>query len=773
MLSNMKLGVKLTLAFCAMIVIALVIGFVGNRGMNQIMQGTDALSDHYMPGIGDVMTVHSGQSIVWIGERGLLIPIIYKQKDKREAQYAYMEKGFKQADDAWKHYESIPNKSAEETKLWEAFTPLWEGWKKDHQGVVDLIDEKTKLLDSGLSASSTQVAEIDRKAVDQSLVARASYLKTEEALLKVVDYMKSSGTKAATTAAKDASSSRNILFSALAIGIVLAILLAVIFTKNVATILGSLLSEANRLSQAAINGQLTTRGDPEKVNHEFRGIVVGVNETLDAVINPLNVAADYVNRIAKGDIPPKIIDTYNGDFNTIKTNLNSMVETMNELLAETNQLIEATAAGRVSERADASKFVGEWGNLVAGINQMLDPFEETVVKIQEMVKQVSEASLQMAQVADNVGRASQEVAGGAQQVAEGATVQTKSATEVTENMEQLRRAIEEVARGVQVSAQGAEQATTATQQAVEAIKQIAVAADAARRDAENTGDVAKQGAIIVQETVAGMARVKQASTDSGEKINALGGASQKIGEIVEAINDIAEQTNLLALNAAIEAARAGEHGKGFAVVADEVRKLAERSASQTREIASLIRNIQEGIQTAVDSMTVATKEVEDGVDKVNNAGTALNDILSATDNVVSQVKSVSQLCEEVEKSSNEVFRVVDSVSTASEQSNAATEQMTASSTEVMKVIELFTAGIEQSSSVAEELSAAAQEQNASVEEMTASTTTLADLSKQTKQMLDRFTVDYDSYSENLKQTPTGPVASARSQRSRARVAKSA
>jgi len=750
----MKIGQKVLAGFLMMIAITAFIGYLGIRNLNTINQRDTELYKINTVPLGQIGQASVAFNRTRVNQRDILLnhqdPAKVKELKDRITD---LEKTYTENLNAFG--ENIKSKEIRET--YDNVSAKNEKYQEIQNQIIALaeahqVEKATALMEGdGYTAAQAINSGID-KLVE---------LKTKDAKDKA-----ESNTAIATAAVRNTIM---LLIACIIVGIGFTMLIM----RNVSGIIGGLLGEANHLAQAAVNGQLATRGDPEKVNHEFRGIVVGVNETLDAVINPLNVAADYVNRIAKGDIPPKITDTYHGDFNTIKTNLNSMVETMNELLAETNQLIEATAAGRVSERADASKFVGEWGNLVTGINQMLDPFEETIVKIQEMVKQVTEASQQMAQVADNVGRASQEVAGGAQQVAEGATVQTKSATEVTENMEQLRRAIEEVARGVQVSAQGAEQASTATKQAVDAIQQIAVAADAARHDAENTGEVAKQGATIVQETVAGMARVKQASNDSSEKIFALGGASQKIGEIVEAINDIAEQTNLLALNAAIEAARAGEHGKGFAVVADEVRKLAERSASQTREIASLIRSIQEGIQTAVDSMTVASKEVEDGVDKVNNAGTALNDILSATDNVVSQVKSVSQLCEDVEKSSNEVFRVVESVSSASEQSNAATEQMTASSTEVMKVIELFTAGIEQSSSVAEELSAAAQEQNASVEEMTASTTSLADLSKQTKQMLDRFTVDYDSYSENLKQTPTGPVASARAQRSRARVAKSA
>ncbi|WP_242653761.1 methyl-accepting chemotaxis protein [Thermincola potens] len=127
---------------------------------------------------------------------------------------------------------------------------------------------------------------------------------------------------------------------------------------------------------------------------------------------------------------------------------------------------------------------------------------------------------------------------------------------------------------------------------------------------EQNGAVATNGGQAVERTVKGMLQVKDAVFETARKINELGEQSQKIGEIIQVIDDIAEQTNLLALNAAIEAARAGEHGKGFAVVADEVRKLAERSSKATKEIADLITNIQKGTKVAVESMQVGTREVD-------------------------------------------------------------------------------------------------------------------------------------------------------------------
>ncbi|HEX2949741.1 MAG TPA: methyl-accepting chemotaxis protein, partial [Armatimonadota bacterium] len=291
-----------------------------------------------------------------------------------------------------------------------------------------------------------------------------------------------------------------------------------------------------------------------------------------------------------------------------------------------------------------------------------------------------------------------------------------------------------------VQAAGAEQAASAAQQAVQGVKHIAEVAEESVRETHTAGEVANHGESIMKETVAGMQRIRTASLDASNKVNALGDSSKKIGEIVEAINDIAEQTNLLALNAAIEAARAGEHGKGFAVVADEVRKLAERSAGQTKEIATLIRGIQDGIDAAVSAMATGAKEVETGETLANKAGKALAEILVSAGKVAKDVETVAHIANEVEGHAEDVLKAAENASSATEETNAATEEMAASSTEVTKAIEHVAAVTEQASSVAEELSAAAEEQNASVEEMTASSKELADMAEQARQHLAHFTV---------------------------------
>jgi len=142
--------------------------------------------------------------------------------------------------------------------------------------------------------------------------------------------------------------------------------------QQVGVSLNALVTDATMLSEAAVGGKLATRADASKHHGDYQKIVKGVNDTLDAVIGPLNVAAGYVDRISKGDIPAKITDTYNGDFNTLKNNLNTCVDSVNALVADANLLAKAAVDGRLATRADASKHQGDFQKVVKGVNDTLD-----------------------------------------------------------------------------------------------------------------------------------------------------------------------------------------------------------------------------------------------------------------------------------------------------------------------------------------------------------------------------------------------------------------
>ncbi|MFO0492942.1 MAG: methyl-accepting chemotaxis protein, partial [bacterium] len=194
------------------------------------------------------------------------------------------------------------------------------------------------------------------------------------------------------------------------------------------------------------------------------------------------------------------------------------------------------------------------------------------------------------------------------------------------------------------------------------------------------GKDAHDGGEVVQQTVIEMKGIAQQVNESAGAVSSLGKKSEQIGQIIGVINDIADQTNLLALNAAIEAARAGEHGRGFAVVADEVRKLAERTQKATEEVAQSIREIQTETTTAVSKMQAGTTKVTAGVELAASAGSALSKITASSQNLRAMVQSIAAAAEEQSAASGEIAKNVERINAVTRESTqGATQSASAAS----------------------------------------------------------------------------------------------
>jgi methyl-accepting chemotaxis protein len=200
-------------------------------------------------------------------------------------------------------------------------------------------------------------------------------------------------------------------------------------------------------------------------------------------------------------------------------------------------------------------------------------------------------------------------------------------------------------------------------------------------------DAAESGMKAVRETIEGMEQIRKSVHESNAVVSRLGERSVAIGKILNVIEDVAEQTNLLALNAAILAAQAGEHGKGFSVVAAEIRELSERTASSTRDIASLIRAVQEEVGNALKTMANGSKLVEDGVSLSHEAGKALNNILESSSKASGMGKEIANATREQAKGSETVTHSVDRLQEMTKQINSATTQQAQGSEHIMRAVE--------------------------------------------------------------------------------------
>ncbi len=361
--------------------------------------------------------------------------------------------------------------------------------------------------------------------------------------------------------------------------------------------------------------------------------------------------------------------------------------------------------------------------------QMIANWRELVNQITDTARNVSAASMQLSAAADQSGQATGQITTTIQQVTTGITQQTADMSRAMTIVDQLARALDGIAKGAQEQATAVSKSVGITSQMTDAIQQVAENAQTGAAESAQATQAAHMGAKTIEATIAGMKSIQAKVGVSTQKVEEMGRRSDQIGTILATIEDIASQTNLLALNAAIEAARAGEHGKGFAVVADEVRKLAEKSATATKEISGLIREIQQTVTEAVTAMNEGATEVETGVSKADEAGQALNHILKAAEQVNRQVDAIAAAAQQMNASAQELVQSMETVSAVVEENTASAEEMAASSSEVSASIENLSSVSQENSAAAEEVSAGAQEMHAQVEEVSASAQSLNEMAE--------------------------------------------
>lgn len=407
--------------------------------------------------------------------------------------------------------------------------------------------------------------------------------------------------------------------------------------------------EIERVVAAVIAGHLGERVDTQDLQGYFRDMGQLMNQMLDAVTGPLNVAASYVDRIARGDIPARITDSYHGDFNVLKDNLNTCIEAVNALVADAAMLSKAAVEGRLETRADASRHQGDFRRIVEGVNDTLDAVIAPISEVMRVLGAMEAGDLTQAiqtRYAGDLQRLCASVNNTAAKLAATVTEVVTAAESLTAAAEQISSTSQSLAQAASEQAAGVEQTTTSVEEMATSIGQNAENAKVTDGMAGNTAKEAAEGGQAVRQTVEAMAMI-----------------ADKIG----IIDDIAYQTNLLALNAAIEAARAGEHGKGFAVVAAEVRKLAERSQVSAQEISLLAHN---------------------SVKMAERAGQLLGQI-------VPNIGKTSDLVQEIAAASAEQSSGAKQISIAMGQMNKITQQNAAASEQLAATAEEITGQIEQ------------------------------------------------------------------------------
>ncbi len=360
----------------------------------------------------------------------------------------------------------------------------------------------------------------------------------------------------------------------------------------------------------------------------------------------------------------------------------------------------------------------ELGELARAFNQMLANMRDVLRRVRTGSEALTDSAKELSAAAESAAQASGGVAQAIAQVAAGATEQAGATQEVDATMEQLKEAIQQIAAGATRSAGETERASTLLHEMAERLDAMVADAAATADRASGAVEQAAVGAEVLQRALYEIQQIAEAMGETAARIRELERHSDQISAITEVIATIADQTNLLALNAAIEAARAGEHGRGFAVVADEVRKLAEQSGASSREIAELVRQIQISTAEAVRVTEQGTDRARSGNQLAMEAGRALEDIMDILHRAAESVSTIADAAERVRGDSAQVLQTFTEVAALTEENTAAAEEMAAGANEV-------TGSVARITEVAQANAAAAQEVSASVEELTAASEQVA------------------------------------------------
>jgi methyl-accepting chemotaxis protein len=675
---DLSIGRKLYYGFGTILVLALIIGYFGYSNTQQLESLILKFVNEQVPSVRALGDVKAHQNAVLVGERGLINRRMM-ESEIRKAQYNYVEKNLREAEESFSNYLTIPKSQAEEIEL-QNFKSYWSEWKSKSNRVVELSREKDQQLATGLDINDPIISELDARVFNASLESRKSFLDCQASLDKLIE-INIAELNALNT---DAQSSSKNAKTTLILVILIALVLGFIISRTIANYIKKNVDKTKEMIGTMSSGQLSYR-----VNLKFKDEIGEMSRLLDDFADKLQkFFIGSLKQLSEGDftafVPPQ------SEKDEIAPAINKTVDSIKLVVEEIKELVLRATEGDLDNRGDINKLRGGFSEIIARINKLLDAVVLPVKEGTKVLEVMASGDLTIRVTGDYKGD-HQIIKNSINSLGDSLN---KVLSEITEAISatasassQISASAEEMAAGAQEQSAQASEVASAVEEMASTIVETTKNANVAAESAKTAGEIAKDGGNVVKQTVDGMNRIATVVESAAETVQQLGKNSDQIGEIVQVINDIADQTNLLALNAAIEAARAGEQGRGFAVVADEVRKLAERTTKATKEIATMIKTIQKDTYNAVDSIQKGKKEVDTGKELANKAGSSMNDIVNAANKVLDVVNSVASASEQQASAAEQISKNIEAISNVTHESATGVQQIARASEDLNRLTE--------------------------------------------------------------------------------------
>jgi len=365
LLSRMTTGAKIFAAMTLATLVLLLVGAVSWRSAAAIEVRLDDATNQKVPSLAALGAVDEGQMSL----EGALWQLVNRRASAQQAAdaQAVVKEKLAQVDEAQKSYEAMPHEAAT-LVLWGKWKSAFKDWTRTVEQVARTTAERRRLVDGGKAKDDPAVVALDEQAWAALQAGVATFAKAEEGVEATKEKTLADARRNGAEGMAAASASITLIIAAVLLATLLLLGLAWYLSRKVGGTVRALVAEAGKLSEAVSAGNLQVRGEVGHLDEEFRPVVDGMNATMEAFRRPIQVTADYVSRISKGDLPPRITDRYEGDFNAIKDNLNTCIDTLAALEADMARVAAAAMDGRLEQRAEAQRHQGAYRRIADGVN---------------------------------------------------------------------------------------------------------------------------------------------------------------------------------------------------------------------------------------------------------------------------------------------------------------------------------------------------------------------------------------------------------------------